>query len=89
MIVCRRCIVAGRVQGVFYRATTQAQAEQLGVSGYAKNLSDGTVEVMACGPEELVEKLCEWLWQGPGLAKVDNVDCELVTHRIIKGFIIL
>ena len=52
--IARRCLVAGRVQGVFYRASTRARAESLGVTGYARNLADGRVEVLACGEPQAV-----------------------------------
>lgn len=75
-MVCRRCYVSGRVQGVFFRATTQAEAQQLGVTGYARNLRDGRVEVLACGAHSQVEALCAWLAQGPAHAQVSDVNCE-------------
>ena len=73
--VVRRCLVAGRVQGVFYRASTRSRAEALGVTGHACNLPDGRVEVLACGAPSDVEALCEWLWQGPPAAHVTAVEC--------------
>ncbi|HEB60035.1 MAG TPA: acylphosphatase [Gammaproteobacteria bacterium] len=76
--MCRRCLVSGRVQGVFFRASTQARAQELGVSGYARNLPDGRVEVLACGAETQVAALCDWLWRGPTYAKVEQVRCEPV-----------
>jgi len=76
--VVRRCLVAGRVQGVFYRATTRSRAEELGVSGHARNLPDGRVEVLACGTPAAVEALCGWLWHGPPAAHVTAVDIEVV-----------
>jgi acylphosphatase len=76
MSVCRRCVVSGRVQGVFYRATTRSRAQELGVTGWARNRPDGRVEVLACGDSRAVETLCDWLWQGPGAARVDRVECE-------------
>ena len=75
---CRRCIVTGRVQGVFFRASTRAQAQRLGVTGHARNLPDGRVEVLACGAVDAVQALCDWLWQGPGHAQVSDVRCEPV-----------
>jgi acylphosphatase len=74
--VARRCLVAGRVQGVFYRASTRARAEALGITGHARNLPDGRVEVLACGTPEAVEALCNWLWQGPPAADVVSVESE-------------
>lgn len=74
MQVCKRCLVSGRVQGVFYRASTAERATALGVTGYAKNLPDGRVEVLACGEEAAVEALCEWLRQGPTAARVTAVE---------------
>jgi acylphosphatase len=68
--------VSGRVQGVFFRATTQEQAQQLGLAGYAKNLPDRRVEVVACGNEQAVEELKAWLWEGPRHAEVTDVQCE-------------
>jgi len=76
MVVCKRCLVSGRVQGVFYRASTAEHARVLGVTGYARNLPDGRVEVLACGEEAVVKQLCDWLWQGPPAAKVEAVAVE-------------
>jgi len=74
--VCVRCRVSGRVQGVFYRASTRERALALGLRGYARNLPDGSVEVLACGPEAAVRELEAWLWEGPPLARVTQVRCE-------------
>lgn len=76
MRACARCWVSGRVQGVWYRASTRQQAERLGLSGYAKNLADGRVEVLACGDPQDLERLKAWLWDGPAGARVDAVLCE-------------
>ena len=76
MKICKRCFVSGKVQGVFYRASTAEEARRLGVTGYAKNLPDGRVEVLACGDEAAVQQLVEWLKQGPPLAKVSGVEAE-------------
>jgi acylphosphatase len=85
-LLCRRCYVSGRVQGVYYRASTAAQARRLGVTGYARNLADGRVEVLACGEPSAVAALCEWLWQGPPAARVTDVriedaDCDTVPGK--------
>ena len=78
MQTCKKCLVSGRVQGVFYRLSTQQQAQLLDVTGYAINLADGRVEVLGCGEAEKVEHLCEWLWTGPAGAEVTEVNCENV-----------
>jgi acylphosphatase len=75
-LIARRCIVSGRVQGVFYRASTRQRAESLGVTGHALNLPDGRVEVLACGETPAVTALCEWLWQGPPASKVTGVEVQ-------------
>jgi acylphosphatase len=77
-MVAKRCLVSGKVQGVFYRAATAERARALGLTGYAKNLPDGRVEVLAYGDEAKVKELIEWLWQGPPAAKVSGVEVEKV-----------
>lgn len=75
---CIRCYVSGHVQGVFFRASTQEQAEHLGITGYAKNLPDRRVEVLAYGSEQAVDDLQAWLWEGPRPAEVTDVQCETI-----------
>jgi len=77
---CMRCRVFGRVQGVFFRASTQKIAIELGLVGYAKNMPDGSVEVLACGDKQALESLNDWLWLGPAYAKVSDVKCEKNVH---------
>lgn len=83
---CLRCRVSGRVQGVWFRASTREQALQLGLNGYAKNLADGSVEVLACGTQTALDELEAWLWQGPPAAEVRDVRCEAVEEHQPKGF---
>jgi acylphosphatase len=71
--MCRQFKVSGRVQGVFYRDSTRAVAASLGIHGHAVNLSDGSVEVRACGAANDLEELRSWLWRGPQLADVKDV----------------
>ena len=71
--VCRRFVVSGRVQGVFFRASTASVAHRLGLRGRARNLPDGNVMVLALGPESKVDELGEWLREGPPSAKVAEV----------------
>jgi acylphosphatase len=84
--VCFRCVVAGRVQGVFFRAATREQAVRLGVGGYARNLPDGQVEVLACGDYQAVTQIREWLREGPPMAQVKGIACEPVEYRAISDF---
>lgn len=75
--VCTITWVYGSVQGVGFRYTTQHEAQRLGLVGYARNLDDGSVEVVACGEAENVNKLIEWLKAGgPRSARVDKVLTE-------------
>jgi acylphosphatase len=73
-MIGRRCLVAGRVQGVFYRASTARRAAELNVRGHARNLDDGRVEVLAFGAPDAVEQLVQWLWIGPSASKVTAVE---------------
>ena len=75
-MLCKRSFVSGRVQGVFYRATCVRKAESLGLTGYARNLSDGRVEVLACGEDAAVNELVAWLWVGSPASKVTDVASE-------------
>ncbi len=72
---CLLCRVRGRVQGVWFRASTRRMADSLGLTGYARNLPDGSVEVLACGSDGPLEELRAWLWQGPPAAGVNEVEC--------------
>lgn len=75
--VCMIAWVHGLVQGVGFRYSTQREALKLGLTGYAKNLDDGSVEVLACGEKEKVEQLIAWLKAGgPRSARVDKVLAE-------------
>jgi acylphosphatase len=67
-------IVTGRVQGVSFRATTASQARQLGVVGWVRNLSDGSVELEAQGADDRIAALLAWCEHGPPAARVDRVD---------------
>lgn len=73
-IIARRCFVSGRVQGVFYRASTRQRAVQLSITGYARNLEDGRVEVLALGEPSAVHSLIDWLAVGPPAAQVARVE---------------
>lgn len=66
--------VHGRVQGVFYRQSTRAEAQRLGLTGFARNNPDGTVTIEAEGPASALDALQAWCQQGPPAARVDKVD---------------
>lgn len=84
---CVRCLVSGRVQGVWYRAGTRDKARALGLSGYARNLADGRVEVLACGEPGAIEQLRRWLREGPPAAEVSGVECgEASEQEAPEGF---
>ncbi|GHC08145.1 acylphosphatase [Thermomonas carbonis] len=68
-----RFIVRGKVQGVWFRASTRDEAARLGLSGHARNLADGSVEVLAIGDAAVIDALQRWLHAGPPLARVDTV----------------
>lgn len=84
--ICLRCRVQGRVQGVFYRASTRNKARELKVSGFVRNLPDGAVEVLACGEAAAVRALRDWLWKGPSAAAVEQVDCQEQPFQDHGGF---
>ncbi|MCD9033775.1 acylphosphatase [Luteimonas sp. Y-2-2-4F] len=80
-----RFLVAGRVQGVFFRASAREQAQRLGLRGHARNLDDGGVEVLVAGDEAAIEALAAWLRHGPPLARVeslsrDEIAADAVAH---------
>lgn len=86
-MIARRFLVSGRVQGVYYRASTREEALRLGVCGYAKNLADGRVEVLAIGAAEAVQSLEHWLWRGPVTAQVTTVQSvELALDSISQTY---
>jgi acylphosphatase len=82
-----RFLVSGRVQGVFYRASTREQALALGLAGHAKNLADGRVEVLASGSADALDALEQWLHQGPSGAEVSRVFREAMAEQDLFGFI--
>ncbi len=71
-----RCVVRGRVQGVFYRDFVAKHARHLALTGYVRNMPDCTVEVVAQGYEDSLKKLLQYIQKGPFLAKVARVDVE-------------
>ena len=83
-----RFLVGGKVQGVFFRASTREQALKLGLRGYAKNLPDGRVEVLAEGDERALNALERWLHVGPPMARVELVERgDVEVGEVGEGFV--
>ena len=78
-------IVQGRVQGVYYRASTKQMADLMGVKGFVRNESDGTVYIEAEGDEEILVKFVQWCHHGPDRAEVEHVS---VTEAEVSGFVV-
>ncbi|EKD42726.1 MAG: Acylphosphatase [uncultured bacterium] len=82
-------IISGRVQGVAFRAHTQKKAIEMGITGWVKNLPDGSVEVMSYGPKNILEKFLAWCHQGPPAARVNEVISEWeLNQNPDEGFLI-
>jgi acylphosphatase len=71
---CRRIRIRGRVQGVFFRHHTKQEADRLGITGWVKNLPDGSVEALICGGEKQLERMESWLAEGPPAATVEEIE---------------
>ena len=80
---CMHLIVSGRVQGVFFRDNTRKKALGLGICGYAKNLPDGNVDVVAQGDELKIKELIDFIKKGPGISKVTDMK---IKHRELENF---
>ena len=76
--------ISGRVQGVWFRANTKQKAEQLGITGWVRNTSDGRVEAIFEGEENHIKEMLEWCHHGPPLAKINNV--EIIEQNPTNGF---
>ena len=70
--------ISGKVQGVFFRAHTKQKAEQIGVTGWVKNTSDGKVEAVFEGEEPCIQEMLNWCHHGPPKAQVDKVDIRII-----------
>ena len=82
----RRVVVNGRVQGVFFRDSTQKEAASQGVAGWVRNRDDGAVEAVFEGDTDAVEALVEFCRSGPSRADVDSVDVTEEQPEGIEGF---
>jgi acylphosphatase len=84
MISCAHVIISGRVQGVWFRASTKQKAKQLRLNGWVRNNPDGNVEAIFEGDENLIKEMLNWCHNGPPLAKVTNV--EVIYEEPSNGF---
>ncbi len=84
-----KIIVSGRVQGVFYRASTKAVADQMGVKGIIKNQMDGSVYLEAEGDENVMDDFIDWCKYGPDDARVDDVLIEEIEAKNYRNFDVL
>lgn len=83
---CRLFRIEGRVQGVWFRESTRREAVPLGITGHAMNMDDGSVEVLACGEDEALDRLADWLRQGPRMARVSKVEWKSVEADVPDSF---
>ena len=87
MALQARLSISGRVQGVGYRDWAVATGQRLGLSGWVRNRTDGSVEALVVGDDEAVGKMIEVCRRGPTLARVDSVDVEPVDLDVLpSGF---
>ena len=84
--VSYRAYASGRVQGVFYRASAQQKARELGVNGWVRNCPDGRVEAQLEGDRQAVDAMIAWMHEGPSAAKVDDVQVEEADPDNTRGF---
>jgi acylphosphatase len=84
-----RVVVTGLVQGVFYRDSCREQARAIGIGGWVRNRSDGSVEAELEGPAAAVDRMIEWCRVGPHRARVDDVEVAVVPANGDERFRIL
>jgi acylphosphatase len=82
----KRAVAHGRVQGVFFRDSTQRRASDAGVAGWVRNCADGTVEAVFEGDSDAVERMVEWMRSGPRGADVEGVDVSDEQPEGLSGF---
>ena len=78
--------IYGKVQGVWYRASTQRKAEELGLKGFVQNMPDGSVYVEASGNEKQLKALEDWCKEGPPFAKVTSIAVEDIEIQLFPNF---
>lgn len=88
-MVRKAVIVRGRVQGVGFRWSAQAEAWRLGVTGFARNLPDGAVECEIQGTPDAVGSMLEWLYEGPSFARVRDVEVRDIPAVVESSFVVV
>ena len=86
MTIRRRVVVHGRVQGVFFRDTCRREARRLGVTGFVRNVADGTVEAVFEGDPDAVSTMLDWVHVGPDQAQVSRVEVVVEEPAGLTGF---
>ncbi len=81
--------ITGRVQGVFFRQSAKEKADNFGINGTVKNCEDDSVEIVATGSKEQLDKLIAWCWSGPPRANVDNIIIQELSLQRFNNFSII
>ena len=87
-MIRRRVLISGRVQGVSFRDTCRQVATERGVAGWVRNLGDGRVEAVFEGAAEQVDRMVEWVNEGPRLADVDDIAVQTEPAQGLTGFVV-
>jgi acylphosphatase len=88
-MIAREITVRGKVQGVFYRASTKLKADEWGLVGWVKNEPDESVVIWLEGPETVVLQMIEWCWHGSERARVKDVAVKVVEMQHYKDFAVV
>jgi acylphosphatase len=84
--VTRRLAIHGKVQGVWYRASAQAEATRLGLRGWVRNRREGWVEALVVGPQPAIDGFIDWARQGPPKAEVARIEISAADEETLEGF---
>jgi acylphosphatase len=87
---CVRIVISGKVQGVFFRSSLKQVADSYQITGWVRNLPDGSVEALLQGNQANLERISEWCKRGPKLAKVEKIETSRVDQPdLFRNFVIL
>jgi len=87
--ICIHAVISGKVQGVFFRNGAKQKSEELGLTGWIKNIANGDVELVACGLRDPIMILTEWLWEGSDAAEISNVHWEEIAWEEHDQFVVV